>query len=120
MSPIIQEHISKIDIVISRGRAVDDNTTENAFPGLERKVGVVPAVLGQCMYKIIRGDLNLRGTILGSSPGVSVGLSRGNWTLSNGRDTIVLVGEVLSNTVEMQSGAIVCKAIGKMNNYYKR
>jgi len=38
-------------------------------------------------------------------------LSRGSWALSNRRHTIHLVGEVLTNTVEVQSSTISGQAV---------
>lgn len=57
-------------------------------------------------------------TILGCSPGIGDRLSRCSRTLSNGSNTVVLICEVLANTVEMKTGSVVLEAV--VEGYFDR
>lgn len=49
--------------------------------------------------------------ILGSVPGVSDGVARSSRALSDGSNTVSLVGVVLADTVEVNAGAVVLKRV---------
>lgn len=87
--PVIEEEIAEVLIIISRSGTVDDDSTKDALPCLQREVRMVPG-----------------GTVLLSFPGVGDALSRSSWALSDGSHTVVLVGIVLTYTVEVDTCAI--------------
>ncbi len=90
MCPVLHEQSSKILVIVGSRRTIDDNGTLKTHRVLEREVRVIP-----------------RATILGCSPLVSISLSWSNRTLSHTGNTIVLVVEVLSDTVPMDRSTIV-------------
>ena len=94
LTPVVQEKHSLVFIIVAACRAVDDDTSQNTFPCLERKVRVIP-----------------RTSVLSCSPGIGDGLSGCSRTLSDGSNTVMLVGVVLANTVEMKTGSVVCKTV---------
>lgn len=89
VTPVVQEDVAEILIVVGSGGTVDQDTTKDTLPGLKTKVRVVPG-----------------GTVLLGLPGVSdlrAGRSR---ALCDGRYTIILVGVVLPDTVEVNAGSV--------------
>ena len=86
----ILSHDNDLIVVFHRSRAVDDDRTEDTLVGLEGVMRVPP-----------------RGAVAARSPFVGHALARCNWALSDGRDTVHLVGAILTDTVEMERSTIV-------------
>jgi len=99
MVPVVQKYMTQINVVVGRCRAIDQNTSEYTIPCLDVEVGVIPA-----------------STIFDCTPLVGIRISWGNRTLCYTRDSIHLVGPILSDTVEMQAGAIILEGIRNMYN----
>lgn len=99
MVPVIQKDMTQINVVVGRCRAIDQDTSEYTIPCLDVKVGVIPA-----------------SAIFDCTPLVGIRISWGNRTLCYTRDSIHLVGPILSDTVEMQTGAIILKVVCNMHN----
>ena len=90
MRPVVQEEVSEVFVVVCCGGAVDEDSTEDAVPGLNGEVGVVPG-----------------RTILSCTPGISKGISRGDWALGDAWNAIHLVRVVLANTMKVDSSTVV-------------
>lgn len=99
MIPIVQEDVTKINIVIGTCGAIDQNSTEQSVPGLDVEVRMIPA-----------------STILDRTPRVGQRIARGNRALSNTRSAIHLVCPILANSVEVYTRAVVLEGVGHMNN----
>lgn len=82
--------MSKVNIVISTCRAIDENSTKKPVPSLHVEVRVIPA-----------------GAILDCTPRVGQRITGGNRALRNTRCPVHLVCEVLANSVEVNTGTVV-------------
>ena len=82
--PIVEEEIAEIFIVICGSRAIDNDASQNAIPSLDVEMRVIPT-----------------GSVLCSSPRVSERVSWSNRALGDARNTIHLIGIVLTNAVEV-------------------
>lgn len=87
--PIVQKQITKVFVVVGCSRSVDDDSTDDTLPSLEGEVRMVPG-----------------GTVLLSLPGVGDALPGSGWALGDRSHTIIRIGVVLANTVEMDTRAI--------------
>jgi hypothetical protein len=87
--------MAKVFVIIRGCRSVDDNASENPFPGLKGEMGVIP-----------------RASVLSRFPCVRDRFTRSCGTLCDAGNTIILVSEILTNAVEMEAGSVRCKTIG--------
>ncbi|TKW55332.1 hypothetical protein CTA1_12764 [Colletotrichum tanaceti] len=88
--PVVEEEHAEVLVVVGGGGAVDDDAAEDALPGLQGEVGVVPG-----------------RAVLQGPPGVGDGAAGGGGALGDGADAVVLVGVVLADAVEVDAGAVV-------------
>lgn len=99
MVPIGQHDGTKIDVVVGGLGAVDDNRTNDTIGVLHAVVGVVP------------GE-----TMLSGSPAVGERISRSNGALGERGGTISEHGSELTNTVPVDTGAVVLQLIGHLDD----
>lgn len=99
MVPIRQEEVAKVHIVVARSRPIDDDAAEDAIPGLDIEVGMIPSC-----------------SILHRSPLVRVRVTRGNWALRKTWNTIHLVGPVLADAVKVKTGSIRLQRVCQMHD----
>lgn len=99
LTPIVQKQVTCVNVVVGRSGSVDENATKHTLPRLKREVRVVPGA-----------------SILGRSPFISERLSRCNGALGYGRYAIILVCIVLTDTMKVNTSAVVGKAIRHMDS----
>lgn len=98
VTPVIEEHHAKIDIVVSGGRAVQDQASESTLCVLQSEVAVVPG-----------------RAVLGDGEVVGLGGTRGDGALSDTRHTIVLAAVELPQTVPVDGSAVSQEVVGDVN-----
>lgn len=98
VAPVIEEHHAEIDIVVSSGRAVQDQAAESTLCVLQGEVAVVPG-----------------RAVLGDSEVVGLGGTRGDGALSDTWHTIVLTAVELSQTVPVDGSAVGQEVVGDVD-----
>lgn len=97
---LINHDRAEIVVVVSSSRTVDDDRTTNTTAILRQQMAVVPT-----------------STIDIGNPGVCSARAWGNTAFSDTRNTILVVGAVLQDTVPVDSGCVALHIVGNGDRY---
>ena len=92
---IADQDTSQINVVVGTGRSLDDNGALNTVRELSNEMAVIPG-----------------GTIRAGNPLVDTGITWCQTALGNTRNTILVIGTELTDTVPMDGGRIVAQGVG--------
>lgn len=96
---VLEEEHTHVDVIVVGGRSVDDHRTEHAIGSLQGKVRVVPGA-----------------AVLGGAELVGERLARGDGALGDTRNTIILDGVALVDTVPVDGGAVGLHVVGHVDD----
>lgn len=101
MVPVCEQQVTQINVIVRSRRAIYQYTTKHSVPCLNVEMRMIP-----------------RGPVLGRAPLVGEAVPGGNWTLGDAWYSIVVVGPVLSDAVEVNRSSVVLKCIDYVHDLF--